>query len=130
MMIARNGCMTSIKRILILDGDPKASDVLGRLLELYSQSVESSVAYTPLSATHLACTGDFDIVIIDTHLGEVDGGDVAKAIRSRCGHSLPKLIAVSSDRARVAAERSASLFDLALDKPLVVEKLFEAIQSV
>jgi CheY-like chemotaxis protein len=112
---------------MILDGDPKAADALARLLELYYDSVDTSVAYTGMSAVQVTCNGKFDIAIIDLHLGEDDGVDVAKAIRSRCNTNLPKLIGVSTDRVRVASERSASLFDFVLDKPLVLNELFEAI---
>jgi CheY-like chemotaxis protein len=114
---------------MILDRDPQAADALAQLLQLYYDFVETSIAYTGLSAVHLTCNSKFDMVIIDLHLDENDGVEVAKAIRSRSGINLPKLIALSTDRARVAAERSASLFDFALNKLLVVKELFQAIES-
>lgn len=127
MPIAIGVGMNSTTRILILDNDPKAADALGRLLELYYPSVRCAVGFTGLSTVHLACSDAFDIVIIELHLGEDDGVDVAKAIRMRRGTDLPKIIAISSNRARVAIERSQSLFDLAFDKPLVVGELRDVV---
>jgi CheY-like chemotaxis protein len=131
-LIAQHKGVDRIKRILILDNDPKALQVLGQLLELHCQHVQVCIAYTALSAVHSASTGDFDVVIVDLHLdeGENEGVNVASALYSRCDTALPTLIVVSSDRVGIAAERSASLFDHALDKPLVIKELFEIIRSV
>lgn len=129
MPFAKVLSMNATTRILILDKDPKAAEALGKLLELYYPFIKFTVAFTGLSTVHLACSGGFDVVLIELHLGEDDGVDVAKAIRSRCATNVPKLIAVSGDRASVAIERSGSSFDLALNKPLVVKELHEAIHN-
>jgi CheY-like chemotaxis protein len=122
--------MHPITRVLILDDDPKVADMLGRLLGLYSASIKASIAYTGLSALYLAGTGDFDVILIDLHLSEDDGFDVADAIRTSGSVYRPKLIAISQDREKITKARMSPLFDHALNKPLFVEELFAAIQSV
>jgi CheY-like chemotaxis protein len=122
--------MASITRVLILDDDPKVADALGRLLELYSHSVKASIAYTGLSTLYLAGTGNYEVILIDLHLGEDDGFDVAKAIRTSGSIYRPKLIAMSQFREKVTQARTSPLFDHALNKPLFVKELFDAIQSV
>jgi DNA-binding response OmpR family regulator len=122
--------MPSITRVLILDDDPKVADMLGRLLGLYSPSIKASIAYTGLSALYLAGTGDFDVILIDLHLSEDDGFDVANAIRTSGSVCRPKLIAISQDREKFAVAKTSPLFDHALNKPLFVEELFNAIRNV
>ncbi len=106
----------SRKRILIVDDDEDARDVLGELIgALGHDTFQASTAHEAIERAE--CT-PLDLVLIDLSLPDVDGFEVARRIRgivSNAGTRLVALTGYSDDESRRSAV--AAGFDDFLVKP-------------
>lgn len=66
-------------RILLIDDDERLAELLGRFFERYELDFDSAVR--PSEGLAKLAQGDFDLVILDVMLPEMDGFEVCKAIR-------------------------------------------------
>ncbi len=105
------------RRVLIVDDNQDAALSLAMLLEASGLVVRSAFD----GATALALIDDFrpDVAILDIGMPGMDGYEVARAIRERCGDHCPRLVALTgwgqeSDR-QLAREAG---FDEHLTKPV------------
>ena len=70
-------------RILIVEDEPKAADYLHQGLSESGYVVDK--AANGVDGLHLVNQYDYDLVILDVNLPEIDGWDVLKYIRGRSG---------------------------------------------
>ncbi len=117
------------RRILLIDDEPLLLKSLARMLQSH-HSISSAIG----GANGLAClreNEDFDVVICDLMMPEVDGLHVYDTLVNEFPHLVPKLIFLSGG---VFTQRmSTFLEDLKpqlLDKPVGRDVLLEAIDCV
>lgn len=111
-------------RILLVEDDDPSREVGRRLLASVGAEVDAvasgSEALEAASKKHGA-------VLMDLHLGDADGAEVARRIRDKLGEE-PVILAVTGDTSREARERAREAgMDGVLAKPLDVDTLPETL---
>lgn len=76
-------------KVLIVDDDPAICKLLEKVL--HSNDLETKVANSGKEALALLRSADFDLILMDVMLGDTEGFDVIKKIRSD-GNSTPIII--------------------------------------
>jgi DNA-binding response OmpR family regulator len=66
---------SAVQRVLVVDDEPLLGDALGRLL--VRSGYDAQVTFTAEHAEFVASGQTFDCAIIDVHLGEDDGVELA-----------------------------------------------------
>ncbi len=104
------------------------------LKTLLSQlGVELTVVENGVAAVHAWEQGDFDLVLMDVQMPEMDGPTATRAIRTLETETGRKRTPVVALTANVMADQIASYMAAGMDgfvaKPLQVASLFEAIQA-
>jgi CheY-like chemotaxis protein len=116
------------RRVLVVDDNKDAAEMLADLLRLRGYRV--AVTYDGVSA--LRTNDDFHahVAILDIGLPGMDGLELARRLRASADGRSLRLIAMTGygQQSDVEASRAAG-FDMHLVKPVVAEKLFEAIGS-
>lgn len=114
--------------ILIVDDNETAAQSLARLLELRGHRV--GVTYSGLGGIDKARQQQPDIVILDIGLPDIDGYQVARALRSDSSFS-SALIALTGYGQDSDKERSMEAgFDQHLTKPIGLKELEKAFKKV
>lgn len=110
-------------RILVVEDNHDAAEMLGELLELAGHEVK--LAFDAVSALQLAREFRPQVVVSDLGLpGELDGYGLARALRSEEGLRDAYLIALSGYASEEARQRSSAAgFDAHLAKPPDLSKL-------
>ena len=116
------------KRVLLVEDNYDAAEMLGMLLRLQGYTLE--VAHDGATGVELARRFRPQVALLDLGLPILDGYQLAQRLRSDPATSACRLIALSGygqpeDRAR----SKASGFDLHLVKPVDPEVLYEAIEA-
>jgi signal transduction histidine kinase/ActR/RegA family two-component response regulator len=114
-------------RVLLVDDNTDMLEMLRMLLERRGHDVE--IAADGISGVEKAVANPPDVALVDIGLPGIDGYEVARQIRARCG-SRPWLVAVTGygqpdDRDR--AMRAG--FDRHLIKPVEPELIFEMLRD-
>ncbi len=118
-------------RILLAEDNPVNQRLALRLLEKQGHSLE--LAQTGLEAVRKSATEDFDVVLMDVQMPEMDGLQATAAIRERertSGKHVP-ILAVTAHA--MAGDRARSLavgMDGYLSKPIRNQELFDALVSI
>jgi len=115
------------KRLLIVGDNDTNRRILELQVERWGMDVRStSSAVDALSWAH---TGEkFDVALLDLHLPEMSGAEVASRLRSDLGEAAPKLLLLSSvgNREKGSAD---GLFDAVLTKPVKQSQLYDTLAS-
>ncbi len=119
---------TSIRRVLVVDDNEDAANMLGELLEDAGHEVRT--AYTGDEALRLANTFVPDVVLLDIGLPDMDGYEVAR--RLRAGRAATATIAALTGWAQPqSADRSEEAgIDVHLVKPASLQAIEDVIGSV
>jgi len=124
-----NGLMTGCTRILIVDGEQDIVEVLEKILEDEAK-YDVEVARSGFAAGITAEKFRPHVILLDMHLSDVDGREVAKQVKANPDLQLTKVIAVSG---KMSDEESkgllASGFDGFLRKPFHVRQVVEAVED-
>jgi CheY-like chemotaxis protein len=123
------GGPTAPRRVLVIEDNGDAADTLREVLELENHVVE--VAYAGREGIEKARAFHPDVVLCDIGLPEMDGYDVARAMRADPDLGRIPLVAVSgyAQPEDVAMSREAG-FDAHLAKPPSVDALERALAEV
>ena len=115
----------SRRRILVIEDDRDARELLRLVLELDGHTVET--AGTGADGVRMAGASAPDVVLIDVGLPEIDGYEVARRIRARLGGAV-RLVAVTgySGTEATARVRDAG-FDAHVVKPAGPEEINAAL---
>jgi CheY-like chemotaxis protein len=116
-------------KVLLVDDEPSLRAVYPQVL---GNEYDVSVAATGREALDvLAERTDFDVILCDLTMPDMDGPDLYDALRSYAPQMLPKLLFCSggliSARLREFAARIPNAF---LDKPIALDALCDAIERV
>ena len=129
--IPLNGLMTGSKRVLIVDDEADIVEVLEKILEDEAR-YEVEVARGGFAAGLLADRFRPHVILLDLHLKDVDGKEVAAAVKKNPDLQLCKVVAMSGkmsdDEGRAMV--GAGHFDAFLRKPFHVRQVIENIEAV
>ncbi|HEU5074005.1 MAG TPA: ATP-binding protein, partial [Polyangiaceae bacterium] len=121
------GPPTSRRRVLVVDDNVDAAEVLAALLELRGHEV--AIAHDGVQALSLVESARPAVVLLDIEMPGMNGYEVARAVRSDSTLSDIRLIAVSGHAAATDRNRSRlSDFDAHMVKPVDPAKLFALIE--
>jgi CheY-like chemotaxis protein len=116
------------RRVLVVEDNLDAAEMLRELLELEGHWVE--LAYNGRAALATARSFRPDVVVCDIGLPEMNGFDVARALRDEPGPSQPILVALSGyARPEDVARGKEAGFDAHLAKPPSIEVLSHLLAS-
>lgn len=124
-----NGLMTGQTRILIVDDEQDIVEVLEKILEGEAK-YEVEVTKGGFAAGAAAEKFRPHVILLDMHLKDIDGKEVAKFVKSNADLQLTKVIAMSG---KLSEEELKALtgngFDGHLKKPFHVRQVIEAIED-
>ena len=114
-------------QLLLVDDDALNRRVIAAMLATVGDVVTEAVdARTALA---LIDARDFDVVLMDLRMPEIDGLTAIETIRARSDHkaNLPIVVITADVSARVRDQSFAAGADSLLFKPVAMNALFEAI---
>ncbi|AFU99539.1 PAS domain-containing hybrid sensor histidine kinase/response regulator [Simiduia agarivorans] len=118
-------------RTLIVDDNPTAREVISataRSLQLEASTADS--ARQALTATG-ASGANYDLILMDYAMPDMDGITASKAIRASQADSPPMIIMVSAcDRDTIMTEENRAIVDGFVAKPVTQSRLYDAITRV
>lgn len=124
-----NGLMTGCTRVLIVDDEQDIVEVLEKILEDEAK-YEVEVAKGGFAAGLTAEKFRPHAILVDMHLRDLDGKEVARFVKNNPDLQLTKVIAMSG---RMSDEEGKGLlaagFDGFLKKPFHVRQVIEAIED-
>jgi excisionase family DNA binding protein len=124
-----NGLMSGCTRIMIVDDEQDIVEVLEKILENEAR-YEVEVAKGGFAAGVLAEKFRPHVILLDMHLRDIDGREVARQVKNNPDLQLTKVIAMSG---RMSEEEARGLlgggFDGFLKKPFHVRQVVEAIED-
>jgi excisionase family DNA binding protein len=124
-----NGLMSGCTRILIVDDEQDIVEVLEKILEDEAK-YEVEVAKGGFAAGVIAEKFRPHVILLDMHLSDIDGKEVAKAVKANADLQLTKVIAMSGKMMDEEAKGlNAQGFDGFLKKPFHVKQVIEAIED-
>ncbi|MGN6314534.1 MAG: two-component regulator propeller domain-containing protein [Rhodanobacteraceae bacterium] len=119
---------TDAKRVLLVEDDDVAAEVLAGLLQAQGHSVTRAPhALAALSEVD-AASASFDMILLDLDLPGMDGCTLATMLRAR-GLDMPILAATASSRGDEEQRIRAAGMDALLRKPVLPEVLREAMEA-
>ena len=114
-------------RLLVVEDEEKTGDYVRQGLSEAGFVVD--LARSGLDGQHLAVTGDYDLIVLDVMLPDVDGWSLLRALRAR-GQQLPVLFLT----ARSAVEDRVQGLELGADdylvKPFAFSELLARVRSL
>lgn len=118
-------------KILVVDNDEISCEYLVQTLEELgadaSWTVSGSDAAEKVLQAHLSGS-DFDMVLLDWKMPEMDGVETARAIRRKEGSKIPILIASAYDWGDIEDEAIQAGINGFIQKPLFKSTLYNGIQ--
>lgn len=125
-----NGLMTGATRVMIVDDEQDIVEVLERILEDEAK-YEVEVAKSGFMAGITAEKNKPHVILLDMHLKDIDGREVAKLVKGNSDLQLTKVIAMSG---RMSEEELKTLsltgtFDGYLKKPFNVSHVIQTIED-
>jgi len=118
--------------ILVIDDEPTARDLLQRFLEREGHSVvalDSGQEGINVFKAALSQHKPFDLVITDFGMPQMNGGQVAKVIKS-LSPSTPVILLSGWDSRGSVDTETLSMIDCLLEKPTTNQELRLAIKKV
>ncbi|WP_298820336.1 response regulator transcription factor [Chloroflexus sp.] len=112
-------------RILIIEDETEIASYLRRGLSLEGYRVD--VAFDGAQGLNMAATGNYDLIVLDLMLPEVDGFEVARRLRVESSIPIIMLTARDAVRDRVAGLEAGA--DDYLVKPFAFEELLARIRA-
>ncbi len=114
-------------RVLVVDDEPNITDLLATALGFEGFRVETAI--TAGQAMEMASREDFDIVILDIMLPDLDGTEACRRLRGR-GNDVPILFLTALDATRNKVEGFEAGGDDYLTKPFSIEELVARIRAI
>jgi DNA-binding response OmpR family regulator len=115
-----------MKRLLIVEDEGRISLFLERGLR--SDGYSTSVARTGEEALTLARTGDFDLIVLDLGLPDIDGFEVLRRLRSR-DRAVPVIVLTARDAVPDRVSGLEAGADDYVTKPFSFEELLARIRA-
>jgi CheY-like chemotaxis protein/HPt (histidine-containing phosphotransfer) domain-containing protein len=117
------------RRILLVDDNPTNLQILQTQCTRWGMQVECATRGTHALAL-LEAEEPFDLAVLDLHMPNMDGLQLARAIVAQKGDSAPPLVLLSSSPGRSRDFSAMKLFAATLAKPVKHSKLFAVLDEV
>ena len=117
------------RRVLVAEDSPITHDLLKLLLNQRGHQVD--IAVDGRQALEALRRNDYDVALLDFHLPQMDGLQVASAIKKEAqGRKLPRLIAITADvEGLLSHEENCENFDNIIPKPLDVYQVGKLVEE-
>lgn len=117
------------RKVLVAEDSPITHDLLKLLLNQRGHEVD--IAVDGRQALEALRQNDYDIALLDFHLPQMDGLQVAAAIKKEAqGRKLPRLIAITADvEGLLAHEENCENFDNIIPKPLDIYQVGKLVEE-
>ncbi|MBL0390767.1 response regulator [Ramlibacter monticola] len=117
------------RRVLLVDDNPTNLHILKTQCTRWGMEVECATRGTHALAL-LEAEGPFDVAVLDLHMPNMDGLQLARAIVAQKGEGAPPLVLLSSSPGRGRDFSAMKLFAATLAKPVKHSKLFAVLDEV
>jgi PAS domain S-box-containing protein len=117
------------RKVLLVDDNPTNLHILKTQCTRWGMEVECATRGTHALAL-LEAEGPFDVAVLDLHMPNMDGLQLARAIVAQKGDSAPPLVLLSSSPGRGRDFSAMKLFAATLAKPVKHSKLFAVLDEV
>jgi CheY-like chemotaxis protein len=118
----------SDKRILLVEDDPLVADALAQLLRCDGYQVD--VVDNGIRALAELAVRDYDVIVCDVSLPELDGPGVYRGVSLIAPHLLPRFIFITGHDVVAGEEGLAQVSAPLLHKPFEIDQLQQAIRRV
>jgi CheY-like chemotaxis protein len=95
--------MASSTRLLVVDDDPSLADLMANQLSELREEFSIRVETDPNDALDAVETGNFDCVLSDYHMPEMDGLELLRYVREM-EHGIPFILFTSRGSEQIASE--------------------------
>jgi two-component system chemotaxis response regulator CheY len=117
-----------VARVLVVDDSRTARAFAAAALES-SADIEVSEARSGLEALKMLPQGEYDLVITDINMPDINGLELVRFARSHARYRQTPLIIITTEAAATDRERALALgADEYLVKPYTAEQLVEAVR--
>jgi CheY-like chemotaxis protein len=116
--------------VLVVDDETDSADLLGMILEMQLPDATVHIAHGGQAALKLARQARPDAAVIDLEMPELDGEQLAAALRAQLTAGAPLLIALSGNVGRLAAISEKGIFDHHMSKPADIDGLVRILQKI
>ena len=124
-----NGLMTGATRVMIVDDEADIVEVLEKILEDEAK-YEVEVAKSGFMAGITAEKSRPHVILLDMHLKDIDGREVARAVKNNPDLQLTKVIAMSGTLSETELKALVgNEFDGYLKKPFNVRQVIQTIED-
>ncbi|MDO5552141.1 MAG: ATP-binding protein [Planctomycetia bacterium] len=112
-----------VPRVLVVDDVPLSLKILSNMLK--NMQISHDTATSGKMALDMLINGNFNIVLTDLVMPDMNGEEVARAIRANPQFASVRIAVVTAEHDRTAYD--ASLFDRIMEKPISRELLYNSI---
>ena len=121
--------MSATKRVLLVEDNEMNRDMLSRRLQ--RRGFEVGIAVDGREGVAMALTGEYDVVLMDMNLPEIDGWEAARQVRAGEKERRVAIIALTAHAMQGDRERAlAAGCDEYDTKPVDFERLLDKIATV
>lgn len=113
--------------ILIADDHRDSADVLGLVMEMHFSQSAVTITYGGPEALNRASSQRPDIALLDLEMPEIDGEELARALRTMFPDQAPLLVALSGNPDRLDQARGSGIFDRVMSKPIDIDALIRMV---
>ena len=117
------------RKVLLVDDNPTNLHILKTQCTRWGMEAECATRGTHALAL-LEAEGPFDVAVLDLHMPNMDGLQLARAIVAQKGDTAPPLVLLSSSPGRSRDFSAMKLFAATLAKPVKHSKLFAVLDEV
>ncbi len=114
-------------RVLVIDDEHKIANAIKKGLEQEAYSVD--VSYSGLEAYDLASTEEYDLIILDLMLPEMDGFEICEKLRAKKIHTPILMLTAKSDLDDKVKGLNTGADDY-LTKPFAFEELLARVKAL
>jgi PAS domain S-box-containing protein len=117
------------RKVLLVDDNPTNLQILKTQCTRWGMEVACANRGTHALAL-LEAEGPFDAAVLDLHMPNMDGLQLARAISAQKGDGAPPLVLLSSSPGRTRDQGAMRLFAATLSKPVKHSRLFAVLDEV
>lgn len=118
-----------IKRVLVVDNDPDIVNLEEKILKREGYNVVT--AFDGNEANSLLANQDFDLVLLDVMMPDVNGSEVSKKMRQKRDKGrIPVVFVTAKDDAGALREGFRSGGTVFLSKPFTASQLLGVVRSM